>query len=123
MIILIYIFVRWLLRLNISTYKINFSICFFFRNRMENFFSKVGVSSTSRNVGSSSTPNVDSTLSNIGPFAPNIVSNLEFESDHGLRKNIYDYDVNIREDVRRTYLQKGRIHLAPPQFIFWFRSW
>ena len=51
------------MRLNISTYKINFSICFFFRNRMEKFYSKVGISSTSRNVSLSSTPNVDSTLS------------------------------------------------------------
>ncbi|KAM7494342.1 hypothetical protein LguiB_028951 [Lonicera macranthoides] len=31
------------------------------RNRMEKYFSKVGVSSTSRNVGSNSTPNVDFT--------------------------------------------------------------
>ena len=74
---------------------------------MEKFYSKVGNSSTSRNIGSSSTPNVDSTPSNIGPFPPNVVSNLELESDPGLRKNIYDYDVNIREDVRRAYLQKG----------------
>ena len=50
---------------------------------MEKYFNKVGVSSISRNVGSSSTPNVDSTLpnvdstpSNISFFAPNIASNL-----------------------------------------------
>ena len=106
MIIFIYLFVGywdWIF-LHI---KLILVYVFFFRNRMEKFYSKVGVSSTSRNVSSSSTPNVDSTLSNIGPFAPNVVSNLEFESDPGLRKSIYDYDVNIREDVRREYLQKG----------------
>ncbi|KAM7485125.1 hypothetical protein LguiA_001134 [Lonicera macranthoides] len=78
---------------------------------MEKYFSKIGVGSTSRNVGSSSTPNVDSTPSNIGSFAPNVdsttFSNLELESDPGLRKSIHDYDANIKENVRRAYLQKG----------------
>lgn len=49
---------------------------------MEKYFSKVGISSTFRNVDLSSSilnvdftlPNVDSTLSNINSFAPNIVS-------------------------------------------------
>ncbi|KAM7493758.1 hypothetical protein LguiB_028367 [Lonicera macranthoides] len=70
---------------------------------MEKYFSKIGVGSISRNVGSSSTPNVDSTLSNIGSFALNLhqricpfntmFQHLEDEAfvSNGLWRNLFKF--------------------------------
>ncbi|WOH04121.1 hypothetical protein DCAR_0623529 [Daucus carota subsp. sativus] len=69
---------------------------------MEKFFQRVKTKPRTEDVGSSFNPNISApSVTNNGP-------NLEeFPADPGLRRAIYEYDVNIREKVRRTYLQRG----------------
>ncbi|KAM7471709.1 hypothetical protein LguiA_009892 [Lonicera macranthoides] len=58
---------------------------------MKKYFSKIGTSSSSspQNVGASSTiPSMNSAIPNVDFNPINVSSNLEVQSDPGLRKNI-----------------------------------
>ena len=87
----------------------------------EYFLSSASWNSDSPNVGSSFNPNPPIYL-NLDSSDDEVDVNFdEFPSDPGLRKNIYDYDVNDRERVRRSYLLKGpcqpKTHTFPSTVI------
>ena len=71
---------------------------------MERYFKRrfASTTSSSDNVGSSSSRDVDSSKeSELQDILANLIA------DPGLRPQMLDYDPNIRDEVRRAYLQKG----------------
>ncbi|KAI5328884.1 hypothetical protein L3X38_028281 [Prunus dulcis] len=71
---------------------------------MERYFKRrfASTTSSSNNVGSSSSRDVDSSKeSELQDILANLIA------DPGLRPQMLDYDPNIRDEVRRAYLQKG----------------
>ncbi|KAM7526707.1 hypothetical protein LguiA_016609 [Lonicera macranthoides] len=67
---------------------------------MKKYFSKIGTSSSSspKNIGASSTiPSMNFAIPNVDFNPINVSSNLEVQSDSGLRKSIQSYDPNDRE--------------------------
>ncbi|KAL6289036.1 hypothetical protein ACE6H2_006546 [Prunus campanulata] len=66
---------------------------------MERFFKRKSSSVSSDNVGSSRTASSRQSESD------DVLANLQ--ADPGLRIRMIEYDTNIRDEVRRAYLQKG----------------
>ncbi|XP_050139269.1 uncharacterized protein LOC126615500 [Malus sylvestris] len=74
---------------------------------MERFFKRKSSSGSgsSNNVDSSNTVGSSRTPSSRQSQLDGVLGNLE--ADPGLRTRIIDYDANMRDEVRRSYLQKG----------------
>ncbi|KAM2249064.1 hypothetical protein ACFXTI_003760 [Malus domestica] len=74
---------------------------------MERFFKRKSSSGSgsSNNVDSSNTVGSSRTLSSRQSQLDDVLGNLQ--ADPGLRTRIIDYDANMRDEVRRLYLQKG----------------
>ena len=74
---------------------------------MERFFKRKSSSGSgsSNNVDSSNTVGSSRTPSSRQSQLDGVLGNLE--ADPGLRTQIIDYDANMRDEVRRSYLQKG----------------
>ena len=82
---------------------------------MERFFKKIRtVNSSDGEPSSNVSPNIEHM------HAREEVNLYDLPADPGLRKNIYEYDTNDRERIRRAYLQKGPCQ--PKSHVFPWRQ-
>ncbi|XP_059434367.1 uncharacterized protein LOC132167413 [Corylus avellana] len=81
-------------------------------NTILELFKRKNAQSSNANVGDTSSPTSDIPISENSPKKPRRVDANQFdisslEYDPGLRRQIWDYDVNQRDEIRRAYIKAG----------------
>jgi hypothetical protein len=81
-------------------------------NTILELFKRKNAQSSKANVGDASSPTSDIPIFENSPNKSRRVDVNEFdisslEFDPGLRRQIWDYDVNQRDEIRRAYIKAG----------------